>query len=69
MPNEEPKSESTPPESIRTTRKPLVLVVEDNEWVQDYVKKIFDKEFRVEIAQDGVVAMEKLEELRQELTR
>ncbi|NND73097.1 MAG: response regulator [Rhodothermales bacterium] len=47
--------------------KPLVLVVEDNEWVQDYVKKIFEGEYRVEIAEDGVVATEKLVTLTPDL--
>ena len=47
--------------------RPTVLVVEDNEWVQGYVVKIFGPEYTVEIASDGVYAMEKLETLRPDL--
>lgn len=50
-----------------TDSKPTVLVVEDNEWVQDYVKKIFDGEFDVVVASDGVLAMEALADLTPDL--
>ena len=49
------------------TPRPTVLVVEDNEWVQGYVVKIFGSDYNVEIASDGVYAMEKLETLLPDL--
>ncbi len=64
MPDETPSQE---PVAQEENERPIVLVVEDNEWVQGYVVKIFGPEYNVEIASDGVYAMEKLEKILPDL--
>lgn len=45
----------------------IIMVVEDNEWVQNYVQKIFAEEYDVVVAGDGVYALEELEKVTPDL--
>ena len=49
------------------SRSATVMVVEDNEWVQNYVRKIFRNTYNVVVASDGVEALELLEDVSPDL--
>ncbi len=44
-------------ESPDSTHKPLMLIVDDNEDVREYLKSIFTKQFRIEESRDGEDAL------------
>ncbi|MEZ4696854.1 MAG: response regulator [Rhodothermales bacterium] len=58
--------DTTPDDSGMNVRS-TIMVVEDNEWVQNYVQKIFAEDYDVVVAADGVYALEKLDQITPDL--
>lgn len=48
-------------------QRSVIMVVEDNEWVQNYVQKIFEGEYDVVVAGDGVDALSALQAVMPDL--
>lgn len=55
------------PASAAGDRKPLLLVADDNPDMRSYLERLLSKHYRVELAKDGIEALEKAKQLQPEL--